>query len=297
MGLLEAHAALHGKKAVVVGGAFGIGRAITLALAEAGITVAVCDNDPQGIASIVSEVEGIGGRILAVEADVCDVDAFDRFFDRVESDFGSLDILVNVAGGVKAGRLTETPREADAEHIRLNYGYVIDSFRRAVPLIRKGGAGGSIISFTTIEAHRGAATYAVYAGAKAATTNFSRAMAVELGAEQIRVNVIAPDTTPSRTSSAAADPAYMARLFALPAEARAQGMGMYIPQKRPPSQEDLANAVLVLVSDLSRSITGIVLHVDGGTMASAGFIEWPFGEGFGPSPRLTTLEHLFCTPE
>lgn len=293
MGLLEAHAALAGKHAVVVGGAFGIGRAITLALAGAGIAVAVCDNDPEGVAAIVPEVEALGGRILAIEADVRDTEGFDRFWDRVEAEFPSLDILVNVAGGVKAGRLTDTARELDAGHVRLNYGYVIDSFRRAVPLIRKGGRGGSIISFTTIEAYRGAASYAVYAGAKAATSNFSRAMAVELAAEGIRVNVIAPDTTPSRTSLASANPDYMARFLALPPEVRAQGMGMYIPQKQPPSQEDLANAVVFLVSELSRSITGIVLHVDGGTMASAGMIEWPFNEGFGPAPRLTTLARLF----
>jgi len=62
---------------------------------------------------------------------------------------------------------------------------VIDSCRRAIALIRKSGNGGTIINFTTIEAHRGAATYAVYAGAKAATTNFSRALPVETRGEQI----------------------------------------------------------------------------------------------------------------
>jgi 3-oxoacyl-[acyl-carrier protein] reductase len=65
--------------------------------------------------------------------------------------------------------------------IQLNYGYVLDSVRRAIPLIRKSGKGGSIINFTNIEAHRGAAMLSVYAGAKAANTNFSRAMAGELG--------------------------------------------------------------------------------------------------------------------
>ncbi len=293
MGLLEAHAALAGRRAVVVGGAYGIGRAITLALARAGIDVAVCDNDAVGVRAIVPEVEALGRRIVAVEADVCDPAAFDAFFDKVATGFGTIDILINVAGGVKAGPLLEVSRELDAWHIRLNYGYIIDSIRRALPLIRKGGRGGSIVNFTTIEAHRGAATYSVYAGAKAATTNFSRAMAVELAAEGIRVNLIAPDTTPSRTSSSSASPEWMARYYALPEEARAKGMEMYIPQKQPPSEDDLANGVLVLVSDLSRSITGITLHIDGGTMASAGFIDWPFNEGFGPAPRIGTLEKLF----
>jgi NAD(P)-dependent dehydrogenase (short-subunit alcohol dehydrogenase family) len=293
MGLLEAHAALAGKRAIVVGGAYGIGRAITLALAGAGIDIALCDNDAEGVKAIGPEVEALGRRVLAVEADVRDAAALDAFFDRVEQHFDSADFLINIAGGVKSGPFTETSREQNASEIRLNYGYILDSVKRAVPLIRKGGRGGSIVSFTTIEAHRGAASYAVYAGAKAATTNFSRALAVELAAEGIRVNTIAPDTTPSRTSSSSASPEYMAKWHALPEAARAAGMDMYIPQKHPPSQEDLANAVLVLISDLSRSITGMTLHVDGGTMASAGFIDWPFDHKWGPAPGVELLARLF----
>lgn len=295
MGLLEAHTALAGRKAVVVGGAHGIGRAISLALAKAGIAIAICDFDEEAANAISDEVEALGGKCLSVHADVRNVEAFEHFFDRVEDEFDSLDFLINVAGGVKSGYFTDTTREQNASEIRLNYGYILDAVRRAVPMIRKGSRGGSIISFTTIEAHRGAATYAVYAGAKAATTNFSRALAVELAAEEIRVNLIAPDTTPSRTSSSSATPEYMAKWHALPEEARAEAMNMYIPQKHPPSQEDLANAVLILISDLSRSITGITLHVDGGTMASSGFIDWPFDHKWGPAAGVETLSRLFAS--
>lgn len=295
MTLLEAHEGLAGRVAVVIGGAFGIGRAITLALAQAGVVLVICDKDAESMAKTAAEVATLGGRIVCVEVDVRNVAALESFFDMVADEFPAIDILVNVAGGVKSGPLLDTPRDLDAEHVRLNYGYVIDSFRRAIPLMRHGGRGGSIVSLTTIEAHRGAATYSVYAGAKAATTNFSRAMAVELAVEDIRVNVVAPDTTPSRGSWGSAPPEYLARYNALPAELRSKGLEMYIPQKRQPSQDDLANAVLFLVSDLSRAITGTVLHVDGGTMASSGFLDWPFGEGFGPVPRVTTLERLFAS--
>src|SRR6266403_303190 len=81
--------------------------------------------------------------------------------------------------------------------IQRNFGYVLESTRLAVPLLRESGRGGSIVNFTTGEAHRGAGGFAVYAGAKAATTNFSRAMAWEFGPEGIRINVVAPDTTAS----------------------------------------------------------------------------------------------------
>jgi hypothetical protein len=85
--------------------------------------------------------------------------------------------------------------------------------------------------------------------------------------------------------------------LALPEEARAAGIAMYIPQKEPPSQEDLANAVLMLVSELTRSITGITLHADGGIMASAGFIDWPFDHKWRPAPGVETLAKLFADGE
>jgi len=293
MGLLEAHARLAGKRAVVIGGAGGIGRAVSIALAKAGIGIASCDIDEQATRKIVSEVETLGHSILSVHADVRDADALDRFYDRVDAEFDGIDIVVNVAGGVKRMPFLDTTREQNAVDIRLNFGYVIDSVRRAVPLIRRGGRGGSIINFTTIEAHRGAATFSVYAGAKAATTNFSRAMAVELGAEGIRVNTIAPDTTPARGSYSALTAHDLAKLDELGEEALAQSYKMYIPQKKAPAVDDLVNAVLFLASDLARAITGITLHVDGGTMAAFGFIDWPFGDGFMPAPLGGTVSRLF----
>jgi NAD(P)-dependent dehydrogenase (short-subunit alcohol dehydrogenase family) len=295
MGLLEAHAGLAGKVAVVVGGAGGIqGRAVTLALAGAGVAIAACDNDQEAVRAIVPEVEALGQRILSVHADVAEIEAMDRFYDRVEAEFERLDIVVNLVGGVQRSLFLNTTREQNARDIRLNYGYVIDSVRRAVPLIRRSGEGGSIINFTTIEAHRGAATYAVYAGAKAATTNFSRAMAVELGADNIRVNLIAPDTSPARGTNAALYPEDFERLAALGQDAMQESMKIYVPLKRAPSVEDLTNGVLFLASNLSRSITGTTLHIDGGTIAALGFLDWPYGDSFMPAPLGGTLSHLFA---
>ncbi len=294
MSLLEAHAGLAGKVAVVVGGAGGfIGRGVTLALAKAGVTIATCDNDDEAVRTIVPEVEASGSRILSIRADVTDPDALDAFYDRVEAQFDRLDIVVNVPGGVKRSLFVDTTREENARDVRLNYGYVIDSVRRAVPLIRRAGRGGSIINFTTIEAHRGAATYAVYAGAKAATTNFSRALAVELGGDDIRVNLIAPDTTRARASNSALYPEDFARLASLGEDALEQAYKMYVPLKRAPTVEDVTNGVLFLASDLSRSITGTTLHIDGGTSAALGFLDWPHGDSFMPAPLGGALSHLF----
>ncbi len=294
MGLLEAHASLAGKTAVVVGGAGEIlGRAVTLGLARAGVAIAACDIDEEAVRNIVPQVEALGARIVSVYADVADSRALGRFYDRVEAEFDRLDIVVNLVGGVERRLFMETTPEQNARDIRLNYGYVIDSVRRAVPLMRRSGEGGSIINFTTIEAHRGAATYAVYAGAKAATTNFSRALAVELGGEGIRVNTIAPDTTPAKTSNAAIRPEDFARLAEFGSDALENAFKMYIPQKRAPSVDDIVNGVLFLASELSRSITGTTLHIDGGTSASLGFIDWPYGDSFMPAPLGGSLRRLF----
>jgi len=293
MGLLEAHRAMAGKTAVVIGGAAGhIGRGVTLGLAREGVNIICCDNDRAGLSAIVPEVEALGVTIDAGFADVTDPASLDAFYDHVEGIAGHIDILVNVPGGVARSLFDRTTRESHARDIRLNYGYVVDSCHRAIPLLRKSGNGGSIVNFTTIEAHRGAATFAVYAGAKAATTNFSRALAVELGADMIRVNCLASDTSLARASNAALAREDFERLAALGEDALAKSIEFYVPQKRPPTVEEVVDGVIFLVSDLSRTVTGTTLHVDGGTWAAFGFLDWPGGDSFMPAPLGGALKML-----
>lgn len=293
MGLIEAHEAMRGKIAVVVGGAAGyLGRGTTIGLVKEGVTIICCDNDREGLAAIVPEVEGMGGKITAHYADVLDPASLDAFWDAVEASTGHIDILVNVPGGVARSLFDKTTRESHARDIRLNYGYVVDSCQRAIPLLRKSGNGGSIINYTTIEAHRGAATFAVYAGAKAGITNFSRALAVELGKDMIRVNCLASDTSLARASNNALAPEDFERLAALGEDALAKSIEFYVPQKRPPSVEEVVDGVVFLASDLSRTITGTTLHVDGGTYAAFGFVDWPGGDSFMPAPLGGSLKKL-----
>jgi NAD(P)-dependent dehydrogenase (short-subunit alcohol dehydrogenase family) len=293
MGLLDAHKAMASKIAVVVGGAAGyLGRGTTVGLAREGVRIICCDNDREALAAIVPEVEGMGGRITAHYADVTDPASLDAFWDVVEGETDRVDIVVNVPGGVARSMFDRTSRDSHAQDIRLNYAYVVDSCQRALPLLRKSGNGGSIINYTTIEAHRGAATFAVYAGAKAGLTNFSRALAVELGADMIRVNCIASDTTLARASNAALAEEDFARLAALGEDALAKSIEFYVPQKRPPTVEEVIDGVVFLASDLSRTVTGTTLHVDGGTWAAFGFLDWPGGDRFMPAPLGGTLKKL-----
>jgi NAD(P)-dependent dehydrogenase (short-subunit alcohol dehydrogenase family) len=226
-------------------------------------------------------------------ADAADEEALDRFYDAVGDNFPRLDIVVNVAGGTRRQPLVQASRSDIAQDIQRNYGYVVQSVQRAIGLLERSGDGGSIVNFTSIEAHRGAATFSVYAGAKAATTNFTRCMAVELGKQRIRVNCIAPDTTPSRGNGAAMPPELGESFARLPSQVQPRGMQMYIPRGEQPSPEALSDAVLFLASDLSTFVSGMTLHVDGGTMAAAGFLDWPFGDGFVPVPLTGTLGRMF----
>ncbi len=293
---LEGRANLSGRVAAVVGGATGIGEAVSLALAGAGVDVALCDIRADAVPDAVQKVRALGRRALGVGGDACDVDVLQRFYAAIGAEFGQLDIVVNVAGGTVRKAFMDMDGGDFASDLRRNFGYVLDSVRLAVPLLRRSGRGGSIINFTTIEAHRGAAGFAVYAGAKAGLTNFTRAVAVELGAERIRVNTLAPDTTPSQGNVDAIPEPARSKFASVPPEIWGQVYGVYIPLKAPPMPDDLANAVLFLASDLSRCITGTTLHVDGGTMAAAGFLEWPYGEGHLPVPAPESALRMFGDP-
>jgi NAD(P)-dependent dehydrogenase (short-subunit alcohol dehydrogenase family) len=293
MGLLEQRANLAGKVAAVIGGAAGIGAAVTTSLAGAGVDIAFCDIKARELEDTRAAVEKMGRRALAKVANAIEPAQLRGFYEALAAQFDRLDIVVNVVGGVSQRLFMDATPEQCAEDIQRNYGYVLDSARHAIPLIRKGKRGGSIINFTTIEAHRGAATFAVYAGAKAGLTNFTRALAAELGPERIRVNTLAPDTTPSEGNTVALPQATRDKLATVSHEALVEGFKMYIPMQASPAPEDLANTVLFLASDLSAFVTGTTIHVDGGTSASLGFVNWPFGDGWVPVPLAGTLTRLY----
>jgi NAD(P)-dependent dehydrogenase (short-subunit alcohol dehydrogenase family) len=293
MGILDERGNLAGKVAAIIGGAAGIGEAVSLSLAAAGVDLAICDRDSQALAATAAAAKKLGRRVYSATADVLEPEQIEAFYAGLSQSFDHLDILVNLAGGVTRRPFMQTTPEHWEHDIQRNYRYVLQSIQRAVPLIRKSGRGGSIINFTTIEAHRGAATFAVYAGAKAGLENFTRAVAVELGPERIRVNTIAPDQTPSSGNWNAMREMGLAAIEALPPGYWEAASRMYIPMQEPPPTLELGNAVLFLGSDLAAYITGITLHVDGGCHASMGFNNWPYGDSWVPVPIGGTLPHIF----
>lgn len=293
-GYFDRLANIRGRVAVIVGGGDGVGRAVTLALAEAGVDLAVCDIDGPSLTATCSLARDMGVRCIPVQVDVTLSAELAEFYDGVSSEFpNGIDILVNIVGGGKRAMFAETNAADWQRDIDMNFGQAIASVRRAIDLMRRHDRGGSIINFSSIEAHRGAGSFAVYAGAKAALTNFSRALAVELGPERIRVNCVAPDTSPSKTSQGALSPELMAANARIAPGQWDRMWPLYIPQGYCPPLDDLAKAVLYLASDLSTSVTGNTLHVDGGTFAASGFLNWPEGVGLLPTALGGALEKLF----
>lgn len=289
--MLDQKANLKGKNAVIIGGASGIGRAVTLGLATEGVNVAFCDKNTQALPETSAEAEKLGVKSFAMKADVLSAEEISAFYDALAKEIDKIDILVNVAGGVRRRDFATSTDEEDARDIRRNYGYVIQSIRAALPMMDRGS---SIINFTTIESQRGAATFSVYAGAKAATANLTRALAVELGPRGIRVNEITPDTTQSQGNYEAIKEGIDAGIFDAPPEISAKSMALYIPLGTQPTQEQLADAVVFLASDLASAISGVALAVDGGTGAAKGFLNWPHGQGWLPTASGKAATQMFA---
>jgi 3-oxoacyl-[acyl-carrier protein] reductase len=275
MGFLEDRAGLTGKVALIAGGGGGLGRAVALDYARAGMHLVVCDKNEELLDQTVREIRDVAEEPLAALIDVRDADAFTSTFNEGVDRFGRLDVLVNVAGGTFKADFVDTNSRGWDAVIRMNFGWLLHSTHLAAVQMRKQGDGGSIISITSIEGHRAAPGYAVYAGMKAAVTNFSRTLALELAPDGIRVNTIAPDQTPTE---------------GMPMDYIAEVIQAGIPMGRQGTYEDTGNCALFLASDLSSYVTGTTLHPDGGAYASAGWYNWP-GLGYVNNPPASAFEH------
>lgn len=245
---------LDGRVAVVTGGGAGIGRGIAEGLAAFGASVSVWERDPDTAHAAAAAVDG-----HAVVVDVRDGGAVDDALSATLERLGAVDVLVNNAGGTFFAPLLETSDGGfDALH-RANLGHVLRCTRRVAAAMVDAGTGGSIINVTSIEGVRAAPGYAAYAAAKAGVVNFTQTAAVELAPHGIRVNALAPDVCLTEA------------LLALAGPDQERTPGAAVPLGRAGHVDDLAGAAVFLASDLASYITGVTLHVDGGTHAAGGW--------------------------
>ena len=284
MSYLTERAGLEGKVAVVTGGAGGLGWPISRDLARAGMHVAVCDRDPAAVADVTPVLAEMPVTTMVRQADVREPEAMERFFAEIDETFGRIDVLVDVPGGGFVTPLMSTNAKGWQAIIRQNFTYVLDTTQRAVQRMRAQGTGGSIIYITSVEAHRAVPNRALYGAMKAGVTSLAWTLSLELADDNIRVNTVAPDIFPT-PASGDLDPEF---------EASEQGRlkrSIAIPVARYGTGEDLSGCLLFLASDLSAYVTGTTLHVDGGTLASSGWFNWP-DVGYNNRPPASVYEAL-----
>jgi NAD(P)-dependent dehydrogenase (short-subunit alcohol dehydrogenase family) len=292
LSFLDERAGLTGKVAVVAGGGGGLGRASALDLARAGVALALADVDEASLHTTATEARAHGVEVVESVTDVRDPDALAALFDACDESLGRLDILVNVVGGTFRSAFTDVSAKGRDALVRTNFTWVLDATQRAAVRMTAAGHGGSIITITSIEAHRAAPGYAVYAAMKAAVTHLTRTLAVELGGAGIRINCVAPDFVPTAGLAGVAGRAGSAGQRAAAAgDGTDPGDFLTIPLRRKGEVGDVGNCVLFLASDLSSYITGTTLHPDGGALAASGWMDWP-DEGFTARPPAWVLDRL-----
>ena len=242
---------LAGKRALVTGGAAGIGRAIAVGLAEAGADVAVLDLDAAD--DTIDVVKARGRRGLGLRGDVAEADASALAVARTVEAFGGLDVFVSNAGICPFHAFLDMPRETLERTMRVNLHGAYYATQAAARAMTEQGTGGSILAISSISALVGGAFQTHYTPTKAGVLSLMQSAAIALGPHGIRCNALLPGTV--ETDINKDDLAVPQKRAAM--EAR-------VPLGRLGRPQDLAGPAVFLASDMAAYVTGAALLVDGG---------------------------------
>jgi len=247
---------LTGKIAVVIGGTSGIGRAIAHGLAEAGADVVPTSRRAEQVDSAAKEIEELGRRSLRISSDVSDRSSLQTLLNESVAAFGKVDILVNSAGRTKRAPTLEFPEE-DWNHI---FETNVTGTLRACQvfgrhMIKRGY--GRIINIASLSTFVALLEVAAYSASKAAVASLTKSLAIEWAPHGVCVNAIAPGVFRTALNQKLLDETERGREFLL-----------RTPMKRFGKVEELAGAAVFLASDAASFVTGEVLVVDGGFLAS-----------------------------
>jgi len=245
---------LSGRVAIVTGAGRNIGRAIALALAEGGAAVVVnARSNVQEAKAVAGEIERAGGKASAAVADVADADAVASMVEQAAARFGRIDILVNNAA-VRAEQAFETMTLADWRAVTA---VILDGafncVKASLPHLKRSGAG-VIVNIGGLSAHTGAARRPHVVTAKAGLVGFTRALAHELAADNIRVNTVTPGLMATPRPAGQPEPQHHALVRSL------------VGRRGEPS--DIAAAVRFLCGPGAGFVTGQNIQVNGGTFLS-----------------------------
>ncbi len=245
---------LSSRVALVTGASRGIGRATAELLGRAGARVAVnYRNDDARAEEFVRETRAAGGEALALAGDVSRPDEARQIVRDVVSAWGRLDVLVNNAGIWQENAAGAADLDVWERTFAVNVRGAFVVTDAAIPHVER--EGGSIVFVSSTAGQRGEARHSAYAASKGALISYTKSLAAELGPRGIRVNCVAPGwIETAMTAEVLADP--VAR----------EEIERTIPVGRVGRPEDVAGAILFLVSDLARHVQGEVLNVNGGSV-------------------------------
>ncbi|WP_337603495.1 3-oxoacyl-[acyl-carrier-protein] reductase [Acidaminococcus timonensis] len=242
---------LVGKVALVTGGSRGIGRAVALKLAENGADVAInYAGNTAAAEEVKAAIEKLGRKAMLVQGSVADTDGVQSLVNQVVKELGRLDILINNAGITRDGLLMRM-KEADWDAVLETNLKGVFNCSKAVMRTMMKQKSGRIVNMASVVGEMGNAGQANYAAAKAGVIGFTKSLAKEVASRGITVNAVAPGFIATDMTKVLTD------------DQKAE-MARSIPLGRAGQPEDVANAVLFLVSDEAAYITGQVLNVDGG---------------------------------
>jgi NAD(P)-dependent dehydrogenase (short-subunit alcohol dehydrogenase family) len=250
---------LAGKTAIITGGGSGFGRATAVRFAAEGARIAIADIDEEGGATTAEFVKAAGSEVEVVVGDISTEPAAERVVERTLERFGAVHVLVNNAG-ISQTDATDTwnatPDTWDRV-VQVNLKSVYLCSRATIPSLLDAG-GGAIVNVASISASVCIGGSA-YAATKGAILSYTRHVAVELAARNVRVNCVSPGymRTPMSTGERHG-------LSLEEQEVRLEGFARRVPMKRVGSVDDIANAILFLASDEASYISGQEIVVDGG---------------------------------
>jgi NAD(P)-dependent dehydrogenase (short-subunit alcohol dehydrogenase family) len=249
------------KVAIITGSASGIGRATALLFAREGAAVVIADMNESAGESVVSEINGAGGKAVFERTDVTVSHDCDRLVRRAVSEFGPINVLFNNAGIIRRASVPELSEEDWDRVMAVNLKSIFLLSRLVVPIMIKNG-GGSVINMASGWGLAGGARAAAYCASKGAVVLMTKAMAVDHGRQNIRVNCLCPgDTDTGMLRNEAAQLGEATDRFLSDSARR--------PLGRLGKPEEIARAALFLASDASSFVTGAALVVDGGGLAGA----------------------------